>query len=51
MRRVRQDDLTSRCRPPWAVEAPFRRVKGYAKLPLLAKALGAKITTTMRDAA
>ena len=34
-----------------ALEAQFRRVKGYDKLPLLAKALGAKITTTMRDAA
>lgn len=35
----------------WAVEAQFRRVKGCDKLPLLVQALGAKITTPMRDVA
>ena len=35
----------------WAIEAQFRRVKGCDKLPLLVNALGAKITTTLRDAA
>ena len=30
----------------WLVEAQFRRVKGYEKLPLLVQALTAKITTT-----
>lgn len=34
-----------------AVEAQFRRVKGYTNLPLLAKALEAKITPSIRDAA
>ena len=35
----------------WAVEAQFRRVKGYEKLPLLLKALEAKITPTTGVAA
>lgn len=35
----------------WAVEAQFRRVKGYDQLPLLVQALGAKITKTTRQAA
>lgn len=35
----------------WAVEAQFRRVKGYAHLPLLAQALKAKITTATDAAA
>ncbi len=35
----------------WALEAQFRRVKGCDKLPLLVQALGAKITTTLRDVA
>ncbi len=34
-----------------AVEAQFRKVKGYTNLPLLAKALEAKITPSIRDAA
>lgn len=34
-----------------AVEAQFRRVKGYTNLPLLVKALQAKITPSIRDAA
>jgi transposase-like protein len=34
-----------------AVEAQFRRVKGYTHLPLLAQALQAKITPSTRDAA
>jgi transposase-like protein len=35
----------------WAVEAKFRRVKGYHTLPLLIKALGSKIVTIKRQAA
>jgi transposase-like protein len=35
----------------WAVEAQFRRVKGYAKIPLLRKALGIKIMTTRQQQA
>ncbi|MGH7711367.1 MAG: IS256 family transposase [Gemmatimonadaceae bacterium] len=34
-----------------AIEAQFRRVKGYQKLHLLEKALQSKITTSIRDAA
>ena len=35
----------------WAIEAQFRRGKGCDNLPLLVNALGATITTTLRDAA